>query len=349
MAPGTGRGDRRPRIADVAAAAGVSPALVSIVIRAVPGASAATRERVLAIADELGYRPDQRARMLRRQRSRLLGVSFEVRQPFHGDLVEGLYAAAEDAGYEVVLSAVAPSRDEERAAQTLLDNRCEAMILLGPSAPTAVLGRWAARMPVVVVARSVRHPDVDTVRSADGRGMAIAIEHLAASGHRRITHVDGGRAPGAADRRRSFTTAMTRHGLTPGARLMPGGPTEEDGAAAARALLTEGNRPTAVVAFNDRCALGVLETLQRNHLSVPTDISVIGWDDSRLAALSYVDLTSVGQNSTELARLAVARAVARLEGSVIGAREQVLTPNLVLRSSTGPAPRPSDHRERGAT
>src|SRR3712207_9369370 len=93
--PQTGA-DRRPTLADVAARAGVSTALVSIVMRDAPGASTATRERVRRAADEIGYRPDSRARLLRSSRSRLLGVVFGVQHAFHGDLVSGLYAAAED-------------------------------------------------------------------------------------------------------------------------------------------------------------------------------------------------------------------------------------------------------------
>src|SRR3954452_12940701 len=93
------RRERRPTLADVAAAAGVSVALVSIVMRDAPGASAGTRQRVRQVADELGYRPDQRARLLRQQHSRLLGVTFELEQAFHGEVVQGLYVAAEAAGY----------------------------------------------------------------------------------------------------------------------------------------------------------------------------------------------------------------------------------------------------------
>lgn len=347
-----GNGDRRPTLADVAAAAGVSPALVSIVIRDVPGASDVTRRRVLAIADDLGYRPDQHARMLRRQRTRLLGVSFEVQQPFQGDLVETIYAAAEALGYEVVLSAVAPSRDEIRAVQTLLNDRCEALILLGPRAPAAVLARWAGQIPVVVVARNIRDPSVDTVRSDDGTGLTLAVDLLIGLGHRRIVHVDGGHAASAPERRRGFSAAMRRHGLDGPARIVAGGPTEEDGAAAiARLLDANPSRrgrsgpagdaagpPTGIIAFNDQCALGVLDTLQRYGFRVPTDVSVVGYDDSRLASLSYVDLTTVGQDTAVLADLAVARAVARLEGAAVTTRQQVTAPRLMVRSTSGPAP-----------
>lgn len=103
-------GDKRTTLADVAAEAGVSVALVSIVMRGAPGAGAATRERVREVAHRLGYQPDSRARLLRSGRSRLLGVVFDVRHPFHFDLLTGLYAAAERAGYQLTLSAVTARR-----------------------------------------------------------------------------------------------------------------------------------------------------------------------------------------------------------------------------------------------
>ena len=356
--------DRRPTLADVAARAGVSTALVSIVIREAPGASAETRERVLAIADELGYRPDIRARLLRRSRSRLLGVVFGVQHAFHGDLVGGLYEAADRVGYELALSAVTPGRDEERAVGSLLQDRCEALVLLGPQAPTAYLTTLAARLPVVVVARAVRNRAVDVVRTDDAAGLEQAVDHLVELGHRRIAHVDGGRAPGAAERRRGYTDALHRHGLGSNALMVPGGLTEDDGAAAARALLglTGPRTPTAVTVFNDRCATGVLDILRGAGVAVPggmserseridrhsassrsadraqrgSAMSVVGFDDSRLARLSHVDLTTIAQDAATMTELAVARAVARLDGTAVNDREQVVPPRLVVRGTTAP-------------
>ena len=325
--------ERRPTLADVAARAGVSTALVSIVMRDAPGASPATRERVRRAADEIGYRPDSRARLLRSSRSRLLGVVFGVQQPFHGDLVSGLYAAAERAGYELALSAVTPGRDEQHAVGSLLQDRCEALVLLGPQSPTATLADLATRLPVVVVARPVRSTTVDVVRTADDEGMRLAVDHLVALGHRDVVHVDGGRAPGAAGRRRGYREALQRHGLP--ARVVDGGPTEDDGAAAARALL-DGPLPTALTVFNDRCALGVLDVLRRAGRTVPGEISVVGYDDSRIARLSSVDLTSVAQDVEQLTTLAVGRALARLDSTPVDRRELVVPPRLVVRSSTAP-------------
>jgi DNA-binding LacI/PurR family transcriptional regulator len=325
--------ERRPTLADVAARAGVSTALVSIVMRDAPGASAATRERVRRAAGEIGYRPDSRARLLRSSRSRLLGVVFGVQEAFHGDLVSGLYAAAERAGYEVALSAVTPGRDEQRAVDSLLQDRCEALVLLGPRSPAATLVDLAARLPVVVVTRPVRSTTVDVVRTADDEGMRLAVDHLVALGHRDVVHVDGGRAPGAAERRRGYREALQRHGLP--ARVVGGGLTEDDGAAAARRLL-DGPLPGAVTVFNDRCALGVLDVLRRAGRTVPGDVSVVGYDDSRIARLSSVDLTSVAQDVDRLTTLAVGRALARLDGTPVDRRELVVPPRLVVRSSTAP-------------
>jgi DNA-binding LacI/PurR family transcriptional regulator len=326
---------RRTTLADVAAHAGVSVALVSIVIRDAPGASAATRERVRRAAQELGYRPDSRARLLRRSRSRLIGVVFGVQHPFHGDLVSGLYSAADAAGYELALSAVTPGRDERRAVAGLLQDRCEAVILLGPQLPTSDIADLATRMPVVVVARAVRHRDVDVVRTGDAAGLHLAVDHLVDLGHTRIAHVDGGRAPGAAERRRGYREALQRHGLADTVHIVPGGLTEDDGAAATSSLLAASPRPTAVTVFNDRCATGVLDALRRTGLSLPDDMSVIGFDDSSVARLSHVALTTVAQDIEQMATLAVGRALARLGGTAAGAdREQVIPPRLVVRSTT---------------
>jgi len=327
---------KRPTLADVAARAGVSTELVSIALRAAVGVSAATREPIFAAAQEIGYRPDARARLLRSRRSRLLGVQFGLQHPFHADLVECLYAAAEPAGYQITLSAVAASRSEQRATEALLSDRCEALILLGPQAAAARLAELAAQLPVICVARRLppSAPGVEVVRTADDEGARHAVDHLVALGHRDIAHIDGGRAPGAADRRRGYRTAMRRHGLASHLRILPGGLTEEDGAAAARVLRTARPRPTAVLAFNDQCAAGLLDVFLRSGIPVPGQISVVGFDDSRLARLAHINLTTVGQDIPRLADVAVGRALSRLDGHKSPGRETVIAPRLVIRGTT---------------
>jgi DNA-binding LacI/PurR family transcriptional regulator len=121
--------------------------------------------------------------------------------------------------------------------------------------------------------------------------------------------------------------------------VLPAGPGEEDGAAATRDLLSRTAGTTAVIAFNDRCALGVLDTLLRAGIAVPQEISVVGYDNSRLARISYIDLTTVEQHPRDLTRLAVRRAIARLENEPDGPRDQLVGAELIVRGSTGPVPR----------
>jgi DNA-binding LacI/PurR family transcriptional regulator len=328
----TGTG-RRVTLADVAERAGVSRALVSIVMREVPGASEATRRRVLAAAAELGYRPDARARSLAGRASNLIGVMFGVGMgAFHFDLLEGLYAAAEERGYTLILSPVTRGRDEAAAAESLQDFRFDGLIMLGPPTPEPLL---AGRLPVAVVGWPVDHPRVDVIRTSDETGMAVAVDHLVGLGHRRITHLDGGDTLIGASRRAAFLAAMQQHGLLQTARVVPGGQAQVDGQRAARQLIDQGPLPTAVMAYNDDTAAAVMGVLAQQGISVPADISVIGWDDSEAAALSLVGLTSVVQRPAELARLAVARIVDRITRQPVLEREIVLQPELHVRESTG--------------
>ncbi len=338
--PGSGpgaapRAGRRPRLSDVAARAGVSSGLVSLVLRSQPGPSEQTRTRVLETARQLGYRADRTASLLARRRSRHLGVMMDVRNTFHAELVEDLDAAATRHGYDLLLSAVTSTRDERSAAEVLLDFRCEALILLGPDDPAGRLNALGRERPVVVIGRRVSGAHVDVVRAADDEGVAQTVGHLAAMGHRAIAFVDGGRGTIASDRRRGYRQAMSRHGLAGLMRIIPGDHTEEAGIRAAATLLG-GSLPTAAIASNDRCAVGLLDALVRHGVPVPGSVSVAGYDDSVLARLPHVDLTTVSQDARGQARQAVALAVERLESGRTTLREVVLTPRLVVRSTTAP-------------
>jgi len=218
-------------------------------------------------------------------------------------------------GYDVALSALTPSRKEQRAIETLLDYRCEALILLGPETPAPRLAALGRQLPVVAVARRVQEPSVHVVRTA-----------------------------GAIERRRGYRTAMRRHGLGDRARILPGGLTEQSGAAAAAPLLDEPARPTAVVAFNDRCAVGLLDSFIRSGIAVPADVSIVGFDDDRLACLSHISLTTIAQDAPRLARLAVETAIVSLDGTRATDTDLVIPPHLIVRGTTGP---PADRHNAG--
>jgi len=327
---------RRPRLADVAAAVGMSTASVSLVLRGVPGPSAATRERVLDAAARLGYRPDRAASSLARRRSRLIGVLMNVRSAFHTELVEDLHETVERQGYDLVLSTVTRGRGEERAVETLVDSRCEALVLIGPEAPAARLAALDRQLPVVALCRRIPAAGVDVVRVDDAEGVAQAVGHLVELGHRSITYLDGGPGPVAVDRRRGYRRAMRRHGLADQTRIVPGDHSEAAGPRAARVLLDDGELPTAVVAFNDASAVGLLDALLRAGVDVPGVVSVVGYDDSPLSRLAHVNLSTVSQSTRLLTEHAIAAVVERLDGARTTHREVVLPPRLVVRGTTGP-------------
>ncbi len=329
--------DRRPTMADVAKHVGVSRALVSIVFRGVDGASEATRQRVLDAAAELGYRPDSLAQGLRRSRTRNLGVLFSLRRPFEVELVEHMYPVVEKLGYHLLLGAFTPGRGQDAVVDELLRYRCEGLIVVGPDLHGRDLEPLLQEVAVVEVGRGVTKGPVDVVRNDDAIGTRQAVEHLVGLGHRAIAYIDGGANPGAERRSAGYRAAMADHGLDAEIRAVPGGYTEDEGARAARSLLADG-LPTAVIAANDLCAIGVLDAVIRAGVRVPDDLSVIGYDDSRFARLPGIDLTSVRQDIPKMARLAVKAAVERLERPTRRPKDVVLRPKLVVRGTTA-APR----------
>lgn len=329
----------RVRLADVADRAGVSTATASLVLRDRPGPSAAAREAVRSAAAALDYRPDRTASLLARHRTSLVGVVLDVANPFHAELVDDLDEAAAAHGYDLVLGPVTRRRTEAHALDTLLDSRCEGLVLLGPALSDRALTEVGASAPTVVLGRSAV-PGVDAVLAGDDLGLAAAVDHLVSLGHRRVAYLDGPRGTIATARRRGYREAMRRHGLAGESSVLGAGSTEESGAAAAAALLPdlEGpGRPTAVVAFNDRCAVGFRDALLRAGVDVPGRLSLVGYDDSPVARLATIDLTSVSQDPPALAAAALTALAARLEGRA-AAVEVVVTPRLVVRTSTGPPP-----------
>jgi DNA-binding LacI/PurR family transcriptional regulator len=325
----------------------VSPATVSLVLRGVAGPSVTTRERVLEAAAQLGYRPDRAASLLASRRSRLIGVVMDIANPFHAQLVEDVQEAAEHQGYDVVLSAVTRGRDERRAIETLLDSRCEALVLLGPQAPAEQLAALDRQLPVVAVGRPVPSAQVDVVRAADDEGVALAVG-------------PPGRARSPAHhlrRRRARRDTVTAPPRIPAghARARPGRPHPGDQGRQHRGVRRHGRRtpcsasdprPTAVLTFNDRAAMGLLDALVRAGVDVPGAVSVVGYDDSPFSRLAHIELTTVSQNIPELTEHAVAAVIERLDGGRTEHREVVVRPRLVVRGTTGPRPagRPDPRR-----
>jgi DNA-binding LacI/PurR family transcriptional regulator len=329
----------RPTIIDVAARAGVSKSLVSLVMRGERTVSDEKRALVLAAAAELGYRPNAVARSLVRRRTNLFGVILsDLHNPFFAEVIDGVQEAAGAEGYRTIISTVNLSpAAEQRALDTLLELRVDGLILASPMFGVQSIAAASRELPMVLVARRSDVPRVDSVTNDDPTGARLVMEHLANLGHRRIAHIDGGRGAGAAERREGYERSMAERGLAEFVHVVPGSYTEEGGRHGVEALLAAGGpRPTAIFVANDLAALGALAVLAERGIRVAQDVSIVGYDNTSLAALRHINLTTVDQPRPDMGREAVALLLERLAGRREAARHVLVTPTLVVRGTTAP-------------
>ena len=327
---------RRPTMGDVAQRVGVSRQLVGIVFRNDRGVSAETRARILQAADELGYQPDVAAQTLRQRSSNYLGVVFSPAHASEVDIVDAIYPAAAADGYRVVLSALTSTRDTAAAVDEVLGYRCAALLVIGRVMKNAGLQRLSAKLPVVLIGTGgAKDTGCDYVQSAGDIGMRLMVDHLFDLGHRDIAYLYGGGMASADLRYRGYRSAVKRHRLSARVVRIIDDYTEESGARAARLLLDADTFPTAVMASNDHAAVGFIHTVLQAGLRIPQDVSVTGYDDSPVARLSYVGLTTVHQDGQQMAQASVAAALSRVDGRNTPL-ETIIEPALTIRASTAP-------------
>jgi DNA-binding LacI/PurR family transcriptional regulator len=330
---------RRPTIRDVAERAGVSKSLVSLVLQGASNVSETRRRAVLEAMEELGYRPNRLARSLSAPRTSTVGVLLnDLRNPWFVELLEGLTATVHAAGVSPVLAdSYTDRRVGRRSVEALLEQRVDGLVVVGTTSETpAIEAAAAAGLPVVLAGTREPHlPRVDVVVNDDEAGARQATEHLLALGHRRITHLQG---PGeiAELRRAGYGAAMRAAGLEP--CVVAGGMSEESGYAAARRLLTAPGWPTAILAFNDIAAIGVLSAAADHGLSVPGDLSVVGYDNTYLASIRHLSLTSVDNGNLAVGVQAGTYLLERLTLPDLPARLHLVPTALQVRGSTAHPP-----------
>lgn len=328
---------RLPTMSDVAALAGVSRQLASLALRGEPGPSEESRRRVLEAAASLEYRPNASARLLRQQRTRLIGAMFSTSNAFEVRVVELLLDRAATQGFGVVLAPVTATRSTETAVTQLLEQRVEALACYNPDPSSPAFQRALDLLPVVWMGERSSDLRADVVRTDDTAGLRAVVEHLVGLGHRRIAYAGGLSGTVGPDRAQAYREAMTEAGLAENIDVVPVGFDEEDGADAARVLLSRDVLPTAVACCSDHCAAGLFATLMRAGVAVPDEVSVVGYDDSNVAGLSYLQLTTVHQDVELTVSAAVDAIVRRLDDASVAPREVATPAPLITRSTTGPA------------
>ena len=336
---------QRPTIADVAREAGVSKGLVSFALNDRPGVAAATRDRILRVADEIGWIPSVRARSLSTDRSFALGLVIArdpqilSGDPFFPAFIGGVESALAPVEQALVLSMVGSEQAEMASYRKLAaHDRVDGVILtdLRRDDPRIALVAELA-LPAVTLGHADVPAGIPAVLLDDTPGLRAVVAHLAGLGHTRFAHVAGPSRMLHGERRaRSFAAALADLGLPPG-RIVETDFTAADGARATRELLETGERPTAIVYANDPMAIAGLGIAQRMGLEVPRELPITGFDGSDVGAYLHPALTTVTTAAGAWGRAAAELLLRVIDSPAESAADVVLDPaTLVIRNSTAP-------------
>jgi LacI family transcriptional regulator len=353
---------KRPTQVDVARLAGVSRATVSYVVNGLTGGrvpiSEETRQRVLAAVEELGYEPDARARALRSGNTKAIGLIIpDIRNPHFWEAANGAEQEARASGYNLLLSSADLNPEYGKDIfKDLSGRRIDGLILMGAfifqseEAQNTLTRLVKRRFPIV---KSAEHPDIDCVVSAYDEVTKEVMSYLLSLQHRRIgliygvlSYRDSPQAAGLSveyeggeDRLLPYQDSLQAAGLPVDQGLIiTCGPTIEDGYEAALQLLRLPSRPTALIAINDLLAIGVLRAAADLGLHVPTDLSVVGYDDIPMANHLVPRLTTSSKDTARAGREAVKLLLARIREPNRPRQRVDIPARLIIRESTGPAP-----------
>ena len=321
---------------DVARLAGVSQSAVSRVFTPGASASKATVEKVRAAAEQLGYRPDPLARAMITGRTRIIGlVVAYLENQFYPVAIELLSRALQEKGYHVLVFMAENSTEKvPQVMQELLDYQVDGIITASVAMTNDLTARCrAAGIPVVMFNRGQDEEGLSEVTSDNLAGGRRAAQHLIDAGHRRIAHIMGwqGSSTGR-DRARGFAEALQAAGLKPFA-MIDGMYSRDVASAAARDLCAGDQRPDAIFVGNDHMAFSVMDALRFElGLSVPGDVSIIGYDDVPLAAWPSYNLTTIRQPVRRMVEATVEILLNQIEGETAPSRIHIDGP-LMMRGS----------------
>jgi len=325
---------------ELAKAAGVSVATVSRALT--PGkhpVNPKTREHILELAEELGYRPNLIARGLRTDQSFTIGIIVDsIVSPFSPSIIRGIQDHLHQYDYfSLIINADWDPENETRAIRDLIDRSIDGFIFVESWLHSDSPNLDLADKPYVFVHRLFSRNQENSVAVDDVYGAHLAIDHLAALGHRRIAFINGPNGWDATNNRlQGYLEALEKWGITFEPELLHTGNWElQSGLSAVRSLLGLSERPTAIFAANDLMALGAIYGIQEVGLRVPDDIAVVGYDDREIAALARPTITTVTLPTYEMG-LASAKMLLNVFGSDLPKAEPVTVKGkLIVRESCG--------------
>ena len=330
-------------IREIARRAKVSTATVSRAINRVPTVDPQLAKRVWKIVEELGYFPNTQARALVSGRSRIFGlIVSEITNPFFPEIVQTFENLAVENNYEILLtSTVHDPRRMELSVRRMIERRVDGVAILTFGMEESLLEHLRFRkVPLVFVDVGPDASHVANIRIDYQNGIRQAVQHLAALRHTRIAFIAGPRQlKSAMARREAFIQSMSEIGLSSDL-IVDGTHSLEGGMRALKELIASRARPTAILCSNDMTAIGVMREAYDLDIRIPANLSIVGFDDIRLAQFMTPPLTTVQMSQTELARLAFQALLNEMDdGSATShAKEYRLITSLILRGSTGLAP-----------
>jgi LacI family transcriptional regulator len=336
-------------IREIARRAKVSTATVSRAINRIPTVDPQLAKRVWKVVDELGYYPNTQARALVSGRSRIFGlIVSEITNPFFPEIVQTFEDLAVENNYEILItSTVHDPKRMETAVRRMIERRVDGVAILTFGMEESLIEHLRFRkVPLVFVDVGPDAPLVANIRIDYQNGIRQAVQHLAALRHKRIAFVTGPlRLKSALARKAAFQQAMDEIGL-PSDVIIEGDHTMEGGKAALIKLIGLRPHATAILCSNDMTAIGVIREAYDLDLSVPSELSVIGFDDIRLAQFTTPPLTTVQMSQRELAKLAFQALMSKMGADGSSHRiEYKLVTSLILRDSTALAP-PANERKK---
>lgn len=330
---------RRSTIREVALRAGVSYQTVSRVINNSPNVAAVTREQVQRAIAELDYHPNAQAVSLSRNRTDIIGVIVDtVTESFFTHIVDGAARALRYRGRLMLLATVDDATQFDVIDTLQHSRRIDGLIIVLPLATSLSPGRFGAnRVPTVHVDLQYEM-DVFGVTVDNCRGAYLATEHLIRLGHRRIGVIAGRRdIPVGQMRLDGYQAALRDYDIPfDPALIAPGDFTFESGIVGAERLLALDRPPTAIFACDDPMAIGALQVAVRHGLSVPQDLSIVGFDDTPESARCWPPLTTIHQPLKEMGELAADIVCRLIDGETVAQPRPTLPANLIVRASTGP-------------